>query len=402
MRWMRSALARYGTGTTRRISPTTSSIFAGWSFGNRPQWNEKRLQLHELLRDAQQRRNRDAIQPKVEELAGQEDDVAGPTTEGAGHTPPAEAADLPPEDENIEAPFPGEPDPSDVEIESPAMAGETLASAETSAEPEQVTEDEPAARIILLPVAASRPQPSTADYARRKLARWAVGMCLVTFAAGYVWYRWPHDLRFPKIAFREPAPPPTPISPPKLAPPITSQIEPTTITPTASVPAQQPKTPAHPLAESPNSPTIATAAPITPPSPPEVIPPKPLEKARACIVGDADIRDIFALEARRTISGKIVTGDCSAVEAPIIRVAGFASTPGATDPACKTIDQHLYELAISISRSGGPDISRTVVGSRCSSRVRDEDLALGREAKNQAVLIGVISLRDLLQQLSEN
>jgi hypothetical protein len=39
--------------------------------------------------------------------------------------------------------------------------------------------------------------------------------------------------------------------------------------------------------------------------------------------------------------------------------------------------------------------------SRCGSRNRDADFALGREAKNQAVLLGVISLRDLLQHLSE-
>jgi hypothetical protein len=121
------------------------------------------------------------------------------------------------------------------------------------------------------------------------------------------------------------------------------------------------------------------------------------------VIGDPELRDLFATQLLQSMTGKIVSGDCSAVEGPVVIVSGFASKLATSDPACRTTDGHLYEIVVSISRAGSnSDISRTVSATRCSSRVSNEDTALGREAKNQAVLLGIGRLRELLQQLSEN
>ena len=91
------------------------------------------------------------------------------------------------------------------------------------------------------------------------------------------------------------------------------------------------------------------------------------------------------------------------MEGPIVTVSGVASKLATSDPACRTVDGHLYEVFVSVSRSGShADISRTVFATRCASRTRNEDMALGREAKNQAIVQGIASLRGLLQRLSEN
>ncbi len=123
----------------------------------------------------------------------------------------------------------------------------------------------------------------------------------------------------------------------------------------------------------------------------------------ACVIGDPELRDLFATELLQSMTGKIVSGDCSAVEGPIVMVSGFASKLATSDPACRTVDGHLYEVIVSISQPGSNSaISRTVFATRCASRTRNEDMVLGREAKNQAIVQGIASLRGLLQRLSEN
>ena len=138
-----------------------------------------------------------------------------------------------------------------------------------------------------------------------------------------------------------------------------------------------------------------------PARPPE--PARPLEKVSACVTGDSELRDLFATDLRQSMTGKIVSGNCSSVEGPIVTVSGVASRLVTSDPACRTVDGHLYEVFVSISQPGSNSaISRTVFATRCASRTRNEDMVLGREAKNQAIVQGIASLRGLLQRLSEN
>jgi hypothetical protein len=157
---------------------------------------------------------------------------------------------------------------------------------------------------------------------------------------------------------------------------------------------------AHPLPPLPDqpltSPPPAQPAPLAAPS-------RPLEKVSACVMGDPELRDLFTADLLQSMTGKIVSGDCSAVEGPVVVVSGLASKLATSDPACRTVDGHLYEVFVSISWPGSSSaIGRTISAARCSSRIRNEDTALGREAKNQAVLQGITSLHGLLKRLSEN
>ena len=238
--------------------------------------------------------------------------------------------------------------------------------------------------------------------------RWFATICLVGFiASGCLRYLLPHGFHPATSAGVNPAavPPESSSKPPPSQPPVVAAPAPVSQPPAA----QQATTPqpavAGPLPPQPHQPQLnqplANALPSQPS--PLAAPSRPTEKVRACVIGDPELRDLFATQLLQSMTGKIVSGNCSAVEGPIVIVSGFASKLATSDPACGTTDGHLYEIIVSISRPGShSDISRTVSATRCSSRIRNEDIALGREAKNQAVLQGIISLRDLLQHLSEN
>jgi len=233
--------------------------------------------------------------------------------------------------------------------------------------------------------------------------RWFATICLVGFiSSGCLLYLLPHDFHPPKSARVNPAavPPESSSKSPPSQPPVVAAPAPISQSSAAQQVITLQPADAGPLPQQPNQP-LTNALPPQPP--PLAEPSKPTEKVRACVIGDPELRDLFATQLLHSMTGKIVSGDCSAVDGPIVIVSGFASKLATSDPACRTTDGHLYEIIVSISRPGSnSDISRTVSATSCSSRIRNEDIALGREAKNQAVLQGIIRLRDLLQHLSEN
>lgn len=276
---------------------------------------------------------------------------------------------------------PAEPEPAEG-LPSPAKTA-----AETpSSEPDET----PPARSALPGVIPPKPfQPDPAPALNPAFRRLAV-ICLAGFIGGYLWYRWPHDLHLPKIAFQRLAPV-VPSPSPVIVPPV---IKPPPVLPPAPspLPVIKPFNPPSP-------------APPVRPAEHEAAPPKPLEKARACIVGDSVVRDLVAAGLRRMTKDKIVSGECSATENnAIVSVSGVASTPKNNDPACDTIDRHQYELSFSVSWPGDAhQESRTISPpTRCASRNREIDQGIGNDLQNQAVLLGVISLRDILKILSEN
>jgi hypothetical protein len=237
--------------------------------------------------------------------------------------------------------------------------------------------------------------------------KWFAAICLAGFIfSGCLRYLLPHDFHSSGNALVKPAvvPPGSPSKSPPSRSPTVAAPAPVSLPPVSLPPAAQQATTLQPadtglLPPQPDQPP----ANAFPSQPPPAAPSRPTEKVSACVIGDPELRDLFATKLPQSIPGKIVSGYCSAVEGPIVMVSGFASKFATNDPACKTVDGHLYEVIFSISRPGShSDISRTVSAARCSSRIRHEDTALGREAKNQAVLLGIISLRDLLQHLSEN
>lgn len=230
--------------------------------------------------------------------------------------------------------------------------------------------------------------------------RWFATICLVGFiSSGCLRYLLRQDFHPAKSARVNPVQPESSLKSPPSQPPVVAAPAPISQQPAAQQVTTLQPADAGPLPP-PNQPPT-NALPSQPP--PLAEPSKPTEKVRACVIGDPELRDLFATQLLQSMTGKIVSGDCSAVEGPIVIVSGFASKLATSDPACRTTDGHLYEIIVSISRPGSnSDVSRTVSAARCSSRIRNEDMALGREAKNQAVLQGIISLRDLLQHLSEN
>jgi hypothetical protein len=380
--------------------PDSIVPFSRVVFGTGRQWDQQRRQLHELLRVAHESRNKEPVQPQSEATVGDEEPTDEQTSEEAQPTRGTEEegdASTPSAEPQAEPPTASQPDASEQEVSPPSPEDEASIppTAETSFEPEAApTKDEQPAKVLLPTVVASR---TSRPDARRTLARWIVGIGLVIFIGEYLWHRWPHDLHFPKVTLFLPAP--LPLTSPDNRPPTTPQ-------------PNAPKSPPGPAPSATpefKAPLIPVPVPLKPPPPvpmpglPEAASTKPLEKALACIVGDPDVRELVAAELKRTTRGRVASGDCSMVEGPIVSVTGAATNPPKGDEPCDTNDRHLYTLVFSISRPGNsPDVSRTVSATRCASRIRDEDSVLGRQARNEAVLLGAISLRDLLQHLSEN
>lgn len=337
--------------------PESSGALANELFGKNPRWNAARAELKEKLEQAWKRKTAAGTAPEISE-----EEVVEP---GA-------AEELVPEDAADEqAGGAQKPEAADDNPPTPLL---------------------PALVKMRLPAPPMRPPSTRPRYAAA--LRWVAAASLAAFIAGFVWYRWPQDLRLAELMR------PNPVAPSAKHPPAPS-------TPIVS-PAPNPTPPPPQITTLPvDPPVMPSPRPLPtdeprrePPTPPVVS--VPAEKAVACIVGEAGLRELFATGLRRTIKGRIETGDCSAATGgAIVHVSGIGTTPRAGSD-CDTPDKHVYELALSVSRPGtDKDVNQSTFGSRCSSRNRDADFALEREAKNQAVLLGVISLRQFLQSLSE-
>jgi hypothetical protein len=239
-------------------------------------------------------------------------------------------------------------------------------------------------------MAPDRLNPALRSFAALCLAGFIVGGCLR--------YMLLQDLHLAKTTGVGPVAVATESSPESSAsqPSVVAAPTPNLQPPPSQQVAKLPPADANPLPLPPDQPR-ANSAPAQPPRSAE--PSRPLEKVSACVVGDPELRDLFTADLLQSMTGKIVSGDCSAVEGPVVVVSGVASKLVTSDPACRTVDGHLYEVFVSISRPGSSSaIGRTISAASCSSRIRNEDMALGREAKNQAVLQGIISLRGLLKR----
>jgi hypothetical protein len=127
-----------------------------------------------------------------------------------------------------------------------------------------------------------------------------------------------------------------------------------------------------------------------------------MDTALACVLGDGEIRDLFAAQLRQMVTGRIVVGDCTHTRnLAVIQLSGTASTPSA-GASCSTPDKHVYELGLTIDKAGkaaGP--VPPTVATRCGNRDLNQDRQAQRDARNEAITQAARSARQLLNDIGE-